>query len=51
VIGDIHWSGEMENAWKKIIQFPEVKLSLDFYEVGVIFFDFPGKKTQYILDF
>lgn len=51
VIGDIHWSVEMESAWKKITQFPEVKLSLDFYEVGVIFFDFPGDKTQYILDF
>jgi len=51
LIGDIHWSLEMETAWKEIISRPEVKLSLDFYEVGVLFFDFPGKKDHFILEF
>jgi hypothetical protein len=50
-IGDIHWSKSMEKAWKEIQEFPEVKLSLDFYEVGVLFFQFPGEKTHLILDF
>jgi predicted O-methyltransferase YrrM len=50
-IGDIHWSQEMQSAWSEIIELPEVKLSLDFYEVGILFFEFPGKKEHYILDF
>lgn len=48
-IGDIHWSEEMEQAWEEIKSYPEVKLSLDFFECGIIFFDFPGKKTDLIL--
>ena len=51
VIADIYWSREMYQAWKTIIAKPEVRLSLDFYEYGVLFFDFPGKKTHRILDY
>jgi predicted O-methyltransferase YrrM len=50
-IGDIHWSRAMEKAWTEIKQRPEVKLSLDFYECGILFFDHPGEKAEYILDF
>ncbi len=50
-IGDIHWSSEMETAWKEIISHEEVKLSLDFFECGIIFFDVPIPKDNYILDF
>lgn len=50
-IGDIHWSSEMETAWKEIISYEEVKLSLDFFECGIIFFDAPITKANYILDF
>ncbi|UZD22429.1 class I SAM-dependent methyltransferase [Algoriphagus halophytocola] len=51
VIGDIHWSREMEKAWRAIIRKPEVQLSLDFFECGVLYFDFPGGKTDLILQF
>lgn len=50
-IGDIHWSKEMEKAWKEIKNRPEVKLSLDFYECGIVFLDYSGEKTEYVLDF
>ena len=50
-IGDIHWSKGMEKAWQEIRNKPEVKLSLDFYECGILFFDFSGEKADYILDF
>jgi predicted O-methyltransferase YrrM len=50
-IGDIHWSSDMETAWKEIIRYEEVKLSLDFLECGIIFFDAPIQKENYILDF
>lgn len=48
-IGDIHWSPEMETAWKEIINQEEVKLSLDFFECGIIFFESPIPKNHLIL--
>lgn len=51
VIGDIHWSKEMEKAWEEIKNRSEVRLSLDFYECGVLFLDYPGEKTEYVLSF
>ncbi|MFC5625743.1 O-methyltransferase [Algoriphagus winogradskyi] len=50
-IGDIHWSKEMELAWKEIKMKPEVKLSLDFYECGIVFFNYSGPKAEYVLDY
>lgn len=50
-IGDIHWSVQMQSAWNEIIEFQEVRLSLDFYEVGILFFEFPGDKEHWVLDF
>ncbi|MFN4000082.1 class I SAM-dependent methyltransferase [Algoriphagus sp.] len=49
-IGDIHWSLEMEKAWSEIKLHPEVKLTFDFYECGIVFFDYTGEKTDLILD-
>lgn len=49
-IGDIHWSQEMETAWKEIINQNEVKLSLDFFECGIIFFKSPVPKNHFILN-
>ncbi|WP_026955565.1 O-methyltransferase [Algoriphagus vanfongensis] len=50
-IGDIHWSHEMEKAWKEIQVHPRVQLSLDFYECGVLFFDFGAEKSHYVLNY
>ena len=49
-IGDIHWSREMEGAWEEIKSFPEVALSIDFFECGILFFSYPGTKSHLILD-
>ena len=38
VISDIHWSKEMNRAWREIKQWPGVTLSMDFFECGVLFF-------------
>jgi predicted O-methyltransferase YrrM len=50
IIGDIHWSKEMELAWQTIKNHPSVKLTFDFFECGVLFFDYPGSKNHLILD-
>jgi predicted O-methyltransferase YrrM len=37
-IGDIHWSEEMESAWKSIISDERVTLSIDLFDLGLTFF-------------
>lgn len=49
IISDIYWNKGMEKAWEEIKSNQKVKLTLDFYECGVVFFDFTGPKTNLIL--
>ncbi|RIW17318.1 class I SAM-dependent methyltransferase [Algoriphagus lacus] len=49
-VGDIHWTPEMEKAWEEIKSCPQVKLTIDFFECGIVFFNYPGVKTHLILD-
>jgi predicted O-methyltransferase YrrM len=51
VFDDIHWSGEMEEAWKLIIARPEVKLSIDLYYMGIIYFREELSKEDFVLRF
>jgi predicted O-methyltransferase YrrM len=38
VFDDIYWSGEMTEAWKEIKNHSKVTLTIDLYELGIIFF-------------
>lgn len=38
VIDDINWSSEMNEAWHELINRPEVTLSIDLFEMGILFF-------------
>ena len=38
VMDDIHWSDEMEEAWKTLKAHPRVTISIDLFQVGLIFF-------------
>lgn len=38
VIADIHWSEEMEKAWKQLQSHPRVSLSIDLFQLGLLFF-------------
>lgn len=49
IIGDIHWSKGMEKAWEEIRQMEEVRLSLDFFECGVLLFKENLVRQHYIL--
>lgn len=51
IIGDIHWSKEMNQAWKEIIASEKVRLSLDFYECGVLLFKEGLEKNHHILHY
>ena len=38
VFDDIHWSEDMERAWEVIKAHPEVRLTVDLFYVGLVFF-------------
>jgi predicted O-methyltransferase YrrM len=38
LIGDIHWSPDMEGAWRQLQAHPRVRASLDFYHFGLLLF-------------
>ena len=46
IFDDIHWSKEMEDAWKEIQLHPEVTLTIDLFFIGIVFFkkDFKAKQ-------
>lgn len=48
VMDDIHWSTGMEKAWNQIIQDPRVTVSLDLFEVGVLFVR-PGQAKEHFV--
>ncbi|MDG1262676.1 MAG: class I SAM-dependent methyltransferase [Flavobacteriales bacterium] len=37
VVDDINWSPDMQEAWQKLVQSPTFSLSLDFFEMGLLF--------------
>jgi len=37
ILDDIYWSEGMYQAWKTIISKPEISLSLDLFELGIVF--------------
>jgi predicted O-methyltransferase YrrM len=47
VFDDIHWSAEMEAAWKTIQRHPVVTLSIDLFFIGIVFFDPVFKVKQH----
>ena len=46
IFDDIHWSKEMEEAWKEIQQHNDVTLTIDLFFIGLVFFkkDFKAKQ-------
>jgi hypothetical protein len=46
VFDDIHWSSEMEQAWKTIREQPEVTMTIDLFFIGLVFFRKEHKEKQ-----
>jgi predicted O-methyltransferase YrrM len=52
IFDDIHWSEEMEEAWKLIQQHPSVTLTIDLFFIGLVFFSADFKvKQDFIIRF
>jgi predicted O-methyltransferase YrrM len=51
ILDDIHWSKEMNRAWHELKNHPQVSLSIDLFEGGILFVNPEIPKDQYILSF
>ncbi|MCG8311017.1 MAG: class I SAM-dependent methyltransferase [Cytophagales bacterium] len=49
LIDDIRWSREMNRAWNELIRKPEVSLSMEFLNRGILFFKKSIEKQHYVL--
>lgn len=51
VFHDIHWSRGMEEAWHQICKHPQVTISIDLFEVGLVFFRKGMSKQDFVIRF
>ncbi|MRX41447.1 class I SAM-dependent methyltransferase [Flavobacterium sp. LC2016-23] len=49
IFDDIHWSAEMEEAWGIIKNHPKVKVTIDTFQWGFVFFRREQKKEHFII--
>ncbi len=49
VFDDIYWSKGMKKAWEEIKAHPSVTLSLDFFQIGIVFFRKKQPKQEFVL--
>lgn len=47
ILDDIYWSKGMTEAWHEIRQYKEVKLSIDLYRIGILFFRKEQKEQEH----
>ena len=47
IFDDIYWSEEMQQAWKEIIARQEVRISIDLYHMGIVFFRKENTKQDF----
>ncbi|CAM3469348.1 O-methyltransferase [Flavobacterium chungbukense] len=49
IFDDIHWSEEMEEAWENIKNHPKVKVTIDTFQWGFVFFRREQEKEHFII--
>ena len=49
IFDDIHWSAEMEEAWETIKNHPKVKVTIDTYQWGLVFFRYEQPKQHFVI--
>ena len=49
IFDDIHWSGEMEAAWKQIKKHPQVTCTIDLFFIGVVLLRKEFKERQHFM--
>lgn len=49
IFDDIHWSKDMEEAWEEIKKHPEVKVTIDTFQWGLVFFRREQEKEHFVI--
>lgn len=49
IFDDIHWSPEMEEAWKTIKDHPKVTVTIDTFQWGFVFFRYEQEKEHFVI--
>ncbi|KAF2517339.1 O-methyltransferase [Flavobacterium foetidum] len=49
IFDDIHWSKDMEEAWEIIKKHPKVKVTIDTFQWGFVFFRYEQEKEHFII--
>jgi predicted O-methyltransferase YrrM len=49
IFDDIHWSAEMEEAWKIIKAHPKVIVTIDTFQWGIVFFRIEQEKEHFVI--
>lgn len=49
IFDDIHWSKDMEEAWSAIQQHPKVRVTVDTYQWGLVFFRREQEKEHFTI--
>ena len=50
IFDDIHWSADMEEAWEIIKKHPKVKVTIDTFQWGIVFFRAEQEKEHFIIN-
>ena len=51
IMDDIYWSKEMTKAWNELRALPEVTLSIDLFEAGILCFKKELTKSHFVLQY
>lgn len=51
IFDDIHWSREMEEAWNTIKDHPDVTVTIDLFQFGIVFFREGQAKEHFVVRF
>lgn len=51
IFDDIHWSGEMEKAWHTIKKHPSVTVTIDLFQLGIVFLRKEQAKEDFVIRF
>lgn len=51
IFDDINWSDEMQEAWQEIKEHPDVRVTIDLYTMGLVFFRNELSRQDFVIRF
>lgn len=51
LIDDIHWSPDMYRSWRQLIAWEGISLSLELYNLGILFIGYPVQRDHFKISF